>query len=123
MVYNTVITNAGLNEIRDWLAGSSASTFTHIGYGTGTTEPTAEDTELESEISGIRDSATKTTAFAQVKFTDEVDSTEGNGNTISEIGIFNSSSGGDMLIRSTFVGRPKTTSVNIQTEVYIYLES
>ncbi|MCK5159943.1 MAG: hypothetical protein KAQ99_00060, partial [Candidatus Aureabacteria bacterium] len=44
---------------------------------------------------------------------------EGNGNTLTEVGIFNAASSGDMLNRITHTGVPKTSDVELKYELEV----
>lgn len=44
-----IITNAGLNLLRDALSGANTPVVTYVALGTGSTAPSASDTQLASE--------------------------------------------------------------------------
>ena len=112
-----MITNAGLNLLRNWMYGDSVNALSHIGIGTGISTPQATETDLVASV--LRKAFT-----AQIKGTDGIATyemtlltSEGNGNTLTEVGIFNAVSSGDMLNRITHTGVPKTSDVELKYEI------
>lgn len=87
--------------------------FSHIAVGTSTTAPTTANTGLASEAARLAIQNFQTSNLtsnppswqAHVSFATDQANT-----TLGEVGIFNSSSGGTMLARSTFSTIDKTTS-------------
>ena len=114
-----MITNAGLNLIRNWMYGDSVNALSHIGVGTGITTPQATDTALEASV--IRKAFSTQTKGSDGIATYEMQllTSEGNGNTLTEVGIFNSASVGDMLNRITHTGVPKTSATELKYEIEI----
>lgn len=114
-VKNLFVTT-GRNKLRDALAGSLASATdaqaTHFAVGTGSTAVTAADTALGSETT--RNSMTKTTTTAgQVVFNYFLSTSQANGSTLTEAGLFNAASSGTMLARVVHTGIAKTSSIAI----------
>lgn len=106
---NNVITNVGKGVVSGLIGNVGSETaFTYLAVGTGTTSATSGDTSLESELSSnglSRASATvsqETTSVTddtlQLKYTWTATSVS----TVTEAGMFNAGSGGDMLGRQTF---------------------
>ena len=103
-----VITNVGLAcLIRLAFAGLTEDKFGYIAIGTGTTAEAVTDTALEAEIARKVASVTQTTtsvdgdtALLEATFS-SADGLSGSHN-VSETGVFNASTGGDMLARKTF---------------------
>ena len=95
--------NAGFTELAKLGAGETASAWTHIALGTGTGQ-NASDTALDTETSAsglARAAATMSTVTTTV--TDDTIQaykvfTAGATATITEAGVFNASSSGDMLM-------------------------
>jgi len=92
------------------LADVGGTAFDYIAIGTGTTAPTADDTALENEVkrkaavgSRITTAFTNDTAKLVTTFS-SADTLSGTHN-ITEIGVFNASSGGVMLLRKTFTAK------------------
>jgi len=83
-------------------AGTAAS---HIAIGTGTTGAVAADTTLEAEVlraSATRTRITTTTLNDTANYT--VDISIGTSYTISEAGLLNAASAGDLYARQVFTG-------------------
>jgi len=100
-----LIVNAGIQEVAKLIgAGLGGTAFQYVQTGTGTTSPTANDTDLES-ATGSRVSATVTNETTTVTG-DTVQFVSTHSYTsslaITEAGIFNASSGGTMLARQVF---------------------
>lgn len=97
-----LVVNTGLTFIASRMIGTSQGVMTHIGLGSGSTAPAAGDTALESLL-GTREildsSTTPATGVILYKSTFEQGDATG---AITEAGIFNASSGGTMLCRTTF---------------------
>jgi len=97
-----VYTDTGKAEVANLIIGQGTS-FTHIGIGTGTTSETSSDTSLESE--NQRNSAT--TSIVTTNVTDDTARFVATFNfssnvSITEAGVFNNSTGGTMISRTTF---------------------
>lgn len=74
---------------------------THMGFGTGTTTPTLADTVLETEVARTPlESMTKDVANNRYIFVGRLPLSQGNGEDISEIGLFTAGTGGTMPVRS-----------------------
>lgn len=96
-----VITNVGKNELASLLSSVSTgnSLITHFGFGTSTTQESASDTQLGSELSGngySRVSASLSTSgnvlSAQGTLTNLSSPV-----TVTEGGLFNASTGGSLF--------------------------
>ena len=101
-VKNLVVTT-GLNHIADRLGASSPATrMSHMEVGTGTTAPAAGNTALETAIASSRVSLTSQTVSTNtVEYVGDFSAGTGTG-AVTEAGIFNASSSGTMLCRTTF---------------------
>lgn len=108
---NNVITNAGLAEVAGLIVTDQAAALTafdYIAIGTGTTGASTADTALVAEITtsggartgttGTRTNTTVTNDTGQWVATFNFIGTF----AVTESGIFNKSSTGDMLCRQTF---------------------
>jgi len=100
------ITNVGLGVISTALKGTTYSEPKYIGWGTGTTEPTATDTALETpaveaRTLGTTSVETTTTANDTYRVTGLVTCT-GTQKVITEAGLFTASTGGSLYARVTF---------------------
>jgi hypothetical protein len=78
---------------------NSPVSMTHMAIGTGSTSPTAGDSQLGSE--GARVTLTPSTSTNTVTFTATFPANSGTG-AVTEAGVFNASSGGTMLCRTVF---------------------
>jgi hypothetical protein len=98
-VDNLVVT-AGKNFVASRMKDTSKAAMTHMAVGTGTTAAAASQTALVTE--NDRNTLTSTTvtanAIAYVCTWAAGDATA----ALTEAGIFNASSGGDMLCRTVF---------------------
>jgi hypothetical protein len=81
---------------------NSPAAMTHMAVGTGTTNPAANDTALESQV-GSRKAFTTTASSsgAVVTYVCQFTAGEGTG-ALTEAGIFNAASSGTMLCRTEF---------------------
>lgn len=113
---NNVVVTAGRRWVLQQIASSLIVTSQSIGFiavGTGTVSPATSDTALGSEstrnainsFSTVNLTANPPSWRAEVSFATNQANT-----TLGEVGMFNSSSGGTMLSRSTFGTVNKTTS-------------
>lgn len=110
VIDNTIVT-AGLNLVRDLLAGNNAAP-SHIAVGTDATAPAAGDTTLGTEV--FRNVITRRIPSAtQITFQLFLATGDANGNTLVEAGIFNASSAGDMLSRVTYTSIAKTSAITV----------
>lgn len=108
-----LITTAGLNVIRDFVAGDAATAPTHNAWGTGTTAITAADTTLEGEQE--RNAFIIAARAANiVVYTSLLTTAEANGTIIYKSGIFNAAAVGTMLFEQKFPAIDKTDTISIQ---------
>ena len=100
VVPNTVVT-AGKSFIASRM-NTTTTTMSHVELGTGTTGANVANTALETVISGSRTALTSTTVTANaVAYVVTFPAGTGTG-AVTEAGIFNASSSGTMLCRTTF---------------------
>lgn len=117
-----VFTNAGRNEIRDWIAGSAATAPTRIAVGNDNTTASEDDTTLASELARIEFTSTDTSATRKVTFEGILDSTQQNGQTLKELGLFNATTNGDMFLRVTHASLDKTSSIDVEYLIEIEVD-
>lgn len=100
-VPNLVVT-AGKNYIAAKIVATtnSPASMTHMGIGTGTGTPGASDTTLGTQTGRVSLSGS-TVSTNTITYTATFPAGTGDG-AITEAGIFNASSGGTMLCRTTF---------------------
>jgi hypothetical protein len=94
---NLVVTT-GRNWIADLIGGTSG-TMSHIAVGTGTTTQVLGDTTLETELT--RGTTTGSSLNNTASFSSVFNAGVATG-AITEAGIFDAASVGDMLCRTTF---------------------
>jgi hypothetical protein len=100
IVPNTVVT-AGKGFIASRM-NTTTTTMSHVELGTGTTGANVANTTLETIISSSRTALTSTTVTANaVAYVVTFPAGTGTG-AVTEAGIFNASSSGTMLCRTTF---------------------
>ena len=102
-----LVVNVGKAQVAGLINGVVTSAFKYIAIGTGTTSPSATNTSLGNEIkrksastSRVTTSVTNDTAKLEATFS----SSDGLSGTsaVAESGVFDASSGGNMLCRQTF---------------------
>ena len=99
VVPNLVVT-AGKNLIASRLKDTTDDAMTHMAIGTGTTAAAAGDTALGTEAGRVALTSTTVTNNA-VAYVATFGAGTGTG-AITEAGLFNASSAGDMLCRTVF---------------------
>lgn len=106
-----LVVATGKNHIADQLSGRQEAQMSHMAVGTGTTTPIATDTALQNELDrNSLDSRTQGTGADANKVTYICTWAAGDGTgAITEAGIFNSASAGQMLCRSVFPVKNKET--------------
>lgn len=115
---NLVVTS-GKQYLAAWLAAASqpGEFMSYVGLGTGTTAPSAGDTNLQTplptRVQGILTSSTNTWQNV-ASFAPGVDT-----GTITEAGLFSASSGGTMFARQVFaaINKLSTTTVIVTWQV------
>lgn len=105
---NLVVTT-GKNHIADQLSDKSEAPMSHMAIGTGTTAVITTDTALQTELDrNAFTSKTKGTGSDANKVNYVCTWAAGDGTgPITEAGIFNSASAGQMLCRSVFLEKNK----------------
>lgn len=98
---DNLVVDAGLDYIASRMEGTSSSVMSHMALGSGTTAAAAGDTDLES-ILGSREALDSTTvADNTVTYLSSFEAGDATG-AVTEAGIFNASTSGDMLCRTVF---------------------
>lgn len=99
-----LVVNTGLAYIISRMVGTAKNVMSHMAVGSGSTAAAASDTALGTQI-GSRKALDSTTITGsnneQVRYITTFSAGEGTG-AITEAGIFNASSAGDMLCRTVF---------------------
>lgn len=104
LVVKNLVVNAGLAYIASRITGTAKDVMSHMALGSGTAAPAAGDTDLGS-ILGSREALDSTTISGteneKVVYISSFEAGDATG-AVTEAGIFNAASGGDMLCRTTF---------------------
>ena len=99
-----LVVNAGLAYIASRMTGTSKSVMSHMALGSGTTAAAAGQTDLVSVL-GSREALDSTTIAGtnneKVVYVSSFEAGDATG-AVTEAGIFNAASGGDMLCRTVF---------------------
>jgi hypothetical protein len=88
---------AGKTHVADQLAGGADAAMSHMAIGTGTGQAVGDTTLATENDREALDGGTPTHAANVVTYTRTFAAGEGTG-TITEAGIFNAGSGGDMML-------------------------
>jgi hypothetical protein len=100
-----LVVNSGLHHIADQLSDRGEAAMSHLAVGTGTTPPAAADTQLGNQIEDRHAFTSKTqgggSGANKVTYTAEWAAGHATG-ALTEAGIFNSDSAGQMLCRAVF---------------------
>ena len=98
---DNLVVDTGLDYIASRMKDATANAMSHMAIGSGTTAAAAGDTDLES-ILGSREALDSTTVTDNtVQYVSSFEAGDGTG-AVTEAGIFNASTGGTMLCRTTF---------------------
>ena len=98
-IENLVVTS-GLGYIASRMKDATATAIGYMAIGTGTTAAAAGDTTLGTELD--RNAVTSTTVTAnEIEYVASWSAGDGTG-AITEAGLFNAASAGDMLARTVF---------------------
>lgn len=118
-----LITNAGKDIIFDraFRATPTKTTISQFKVGTGTTAPTLADTDLETPVNIDGDNFKNfvsgypvlDTTNRQITVRAFLNSTEANGNDLTEFGLFNTDGTPVCFSRNTFTSISKSTSIEI----------
>jgi len=96
-----LVVNTGLAYIASRMKDTTLAAMTHMAVGSGTTNPAAGDTALETQL-GSRVGLTSTTVTANaIEYVATFGAGVGTG-AVTEAGIFNASTSGTMLCRTEF---------------------
>lgn len=99
-----LVVNSGLAFIISRMAGTSKDVMSHMALGSGTTPAAGNQTDLVSLL-GDREALDSSTIVGansnQIQYVASFEAGEGTG-AVTEAGIFNAATGGDMLCRTVF---------------------
>lgn len=96
-----LIVNVGKYQICDLMIGANTNSFTHCGVGSSNQAPQLSDTDLISPIGSRKQYSDRFRTNNIATFSFFFASNDNNG-TWRECGLFNASSGGQMLARALF---------------------
>lgn len=99
-VVPNLVVSAGKDFIAERMKDATTTAMSHMAIGTDTTAATAGDTTLGTEAGRVSLTSTTVTSNA-VAYVATFGAGTGTG-AITEAGLFNASSGGDMLCRTVF---------------------
>ena len=101
---DNLVVNTGLAYIASRMKDTTKSVMSHMGVGSGTTAAAATQTDLVS-ILGSREALDSTSISGsnneKVVYVSSFEAGDATG-AVTEAGLFNASSGGDMLCRTVF---------------------
>ncbi len=100
-----MIVDSGLQHMADQMAEQNQTAMSHLAVGTGTNVPGATDTTLQTELSRVALTSV-VRADKKVTYTATFGPGVGTG-ALTEAGIFNATSSGDMLTRIGFAVKNK----------------
>lgn len=112
----TLLVNTGKAIVTNYLNGGAATQPKYIGWGTGAGTTAATDTTLFTEVlprvSGTTSQVTTSTTndTYQVVGTQTAGTTE----TITNAGIFDNTTGGNLFVKGDFSGIPLNSGDSIQ---------
>lgn len=95
-----LVVDTGLDYIASRMKDATATAMSHMAIGSGTTDPAAGDTALESELGRVALTSTTVTNNS-VAYVASFPAGTGTG-AVTEAGILNNSTGGTMLCRTEF---------------------
>ncbi len=123
------ITNLGIEQyIANWLVGDTGSgkSITHIALGTGS-QPASNGTALEGEVTKRAEVSTSIVDSRTAQFTAQFASSASfigtGGANISNIGLFNTSSGGTIFAGNTYASSACASNQNVNVTYQIRFAS
>ena len=119
---STLLVNVGKKQLIAAIYGDAITPPTYIDWGTGTNAPAAGDTTLQTPGGEARVNGTKskqTTTFANDTMQVIGTMTAAGSKTITEAGLFDAATVGNMVVRGTFTGIPLGVGDTIQFTIQI----
>lgn len=104
-----LVVNAGLNFITSRMQNTSKGIMSHMGLGSGTVAAAAGDTDLGSLLGSREGLDTDVVNANTLTYVCTFEAGDATG-AVTEAGIFNAASGGDMLCRTVFSAVNKAAS-------------
>lgn len=119
-VKNLVVA-VGKQHICNLLIGASTDSFSYCGVGSGTTQPSLNDTDLESPV-GSRKQVTDRFRTGNVATFSTFFSSQDNNGSWNECGLFTHQTGGVMLCRALFtstINKDSTKTVTVDWDIEV----
>lgn len=110
-----MIVNTGLQHIADQLAEKNQAVMSHMAVGMGTAAENAGDNALQTETARVALTAI-TRNDKKVMYVGTFDAGVGTG-TLTEVGLFNAASSGDLLSRIVFPAKNKSPNDTLQITI------
>ena len=95
-----LVVSAGKDYVASRMKDTTKDAMSHMALGSGSTSPAAGDTALGSEL-GRNALTSSTVSSNEITYVATFAAGESTG-AVTEAGLFNAASGGDMLCRTTF---------------------
>lgn len=112
----TLLVNTGKAIVTNYLNGGAATQPKYVGWGTGVGTTAATDTTLFSET-GSRVSGTatqQTTSTTNDTYQVVATQTAGGSVTITNAGVFDANTSGNLFVKGDFTGIPLSSGDSIQ---------
>lgn len=128
-----MIVKSGRTLVRELIRGDTTTGITHMGFGTGTTGQTDNDTALGTEllecntgtrypISAHPDNELGAGEWENATFEYRLNSLELSGRTITEVGLFTASASGTMFLRNANSSVTKDTTKEFRYVLSVAVE-
>lgn len=101
--HDNLVVNTGLAYLISRAVGAAKSVMSHMAIGAGTADPTGGDTALGSELGRVTLDSTTVSGTNDEKVVYAATFNPGTGTgAVTEAGVFNAATNGDMLCRTEF---------------------
>jgi len=112
----TLLVNTGKAIVTNYLNGGAATQPKYVAWGTGAGTTGATDTTLFTEVTPRVSGTTSQVTTSTTNDTFQVVGTQtaGTSETITNAGLFDASTSGNLFIKGDFTGIPLNTSDSIQ---------
>lgn len=111
-IKSNLIVATGRRRVANLIGGTNTTYFNYIAIGTGTNEPSDSDTALQNEVKRLQATVSNNDNEQKFEATFEFGSAESY--AITELGLFDSASGGTMLNRLKFTSK----NVDVDTSLF-----
>jgi hypothetical protein len=112
----TLLVNTGKAIVTNYLNGGAATQPKYVAWGTGAGTTAATDTTLFTEVTPRVSGTTSQVTTSTTNDTFQVVGTQtaGTSETITNAGLFDASTSGNLFVKGDFTGIPLNTSDSIQ---------